>query len=367
MPSFPHTAKAAIMTSPCKDLEIVEYPLPSVQEGCILVRITCCTICGSDLHTWQGRRKTPLPVILGHEIVGVIVEMGRGVTHDSADKPLKSGDRITWTIMDNCGKCLNCRQNGLMMKCRVLKKYGHDSCSEPPHFVGGFAEYCLISPGTCVIRLPDNITDEEASPANCTLSTAVAAWEAVKIRSFENVLIQGAGALGIYASALAAHYGCKRVIVTDITNKRLNFIQNFGATHTLNTSKMEDNEIVNSILDLTNGNGVDVAMEAAGVPSLIPLGLSCLRIGGRYVGVGTVFSGANFTIDASDIVFRMLTIKGIHNYDTRHLQMSIDFLTQSNAKFPFHSIVSHRVNLENINEGLKFAVSGEAIRVAVMP
>ncbi|OEU50943.1 MAG: hypothetical protein BA862_01780 [Desulfobulbaceae bacterium S3730MH12] len=367
MSALPRSARAAVMTAPGEDLKIFEYPLPVVETGCILVKITCCTICGSDLHTWQGRRKSPLPIILGHEIVGTIVEMGRGVTHDSGDHPLKLGDRITWTIMDNCGKCYYCREKGLMMKCRNLKKYGHDSCAEAPHFVGGFAEYCLISPGTCVIRVPDSLTDREAAPANCTLATAVAAWEAIGIQPFENVLIQGAGALGIYAAALAAHYGCNRVIVTDVNDERLDVIRNFGATHTLNISGMEDDEIIEAVSDLTGGVGVDAAMEAAGVPSIIPLGLNCLRIGGRYVGVGTVFAGANVTIDASVIVFRMLTIKGIHNYDTRHLQMGIDLLTKIREKYPFGSLVSHSVSLDNINEGLKLALSGKAIRVAVLP
>jgi alcohol dehydrogenase len=359
--------KAAVMTAAQSDLEILSYPLPAVDAGCILVNINCCTICGSDLHTWQGRRPSPVPIILGHEIVGTIVELGCGVTHDSADQPLAVGDRITWTIMDNCGKCYYCREKGLMMKCRSLKKYGHDSCAEAPHFVGGFAEYCLISPGTCVIRLPDNLSDEESAPANCTLPTAVAAWEAAGLRSFENVLIQGAGALGIYATALAVHYGCNRVIVTDILDERLSFIRDFGATHTLNTSGMADDEIVSAVLDLTGGKGTDVVLEAAGVPSLIPLGLSCLRIGGRYVITGTVFPGADFTCDASKIVFRMLTLKGVHNYDTRHLQMGIDLLSKLQDTYPFHAIVSRRVSLENINEGLRIAESGKAVRVAVIP
>ena len=162
------------MTKANTPLEIVEYPLVDVEKGYILVKIRCCTICGSDLHSWLGKRKTPTPIILGHEIVGEIVEIGEGVTHDSGDKPLNIGDRITWTIMDSCGKCYYCREKGLMMKCRSLKKYGHDSCAPPPHFVGGFADYCYISPGTCVIKVPPNLSDEEAAPANCALATVVA-------------------------------------------------------------------------------------------------------------------------------------------------------------------------------------------------
>lgn len=361
------SAKAAVMTAPNTDLEMMEYPLPQVEAGCILVRINACTICGSDLHTWQGRRKSPLPIILGHEIVGTIVELGRGVTHDSGNKALAPGDRITWTIMDNCGKCFFCREKGLMMKCRQLKKYGHDSCAQWPHFVGGFAEYCYITPGTCVVKVPANLSDTVAAPANCTLSTAAAGLEALDLRPFESILIQGAGALGFYAAALARHYGCSRIIVTDILEHRLEAIKAFGATHALNTADMKPDEMVESIRDLTGGFGVDCALEAAGVPALIPLGLKCLRIGGRYVWLGTVFNGADFSYDAGDIVFRMLSIKGIHNYDTRHLQMAVDFLSQTQGEYPFEEIVSQTVSLADINQGLKMAASGQAIRVAVLP
>lgn len=361
------TGKAAVMTAPKKDLEIMEYPLPKVDKGCILVKITCCTICGSDLHTWLGRRKSPLPIILGHEIIGKIVELGEGVTHDSGDRPLKAGDRITWTIMDNCGKCYYCREKGLMMKCRHLKKYGHDSCANPPHFVGGFSEYCYLTPGTCVIKVPDNLTDEIAAPANCALSTVVAGWEAIALQPLENVLIMGAGALGFYASAMASHSGCNRIIVTDILDQRLDFIKRFGATDTMNTRDMQAEDIVASVQERTGGFGVDAVMEVAGVPALVAVGLKCLRIGGRFIEIGNAFPGANFTYDASDILFRRLTIKGLHNYDTRHLQTGVDFLALKQNVFPFADVVSHRVSLGEINKGLRIAESGKAVRVAVLP
>jgi putative phosphonate catabolism associated alcohol dehydrogenase len=362
-----NTAKAAVMTAAGKDLEIKEYPLPLVGRGCILVKVTCCTICGSDVHSWTGRRAAPTPMILGHEIVGQIVELGEGVTHDTGDRPLKIGDRITWTIMDNCGKCYNCRQKGLMMKCRHLKKYGHDSCDNPPYFVGGFAEYCYITPGTCVIKIPDALSDEEVAPANCALATVVAGWEAADVKPFENVLIQGAGALGFYAAALAKHYGCRRIIVTDILDHRLDFIRAFGATDASNVGGMSDEEVVQAVCSLTDGFGVDCALEVAGIPALIPTGLKCLRTGGRYVEIGNSAPGANFTYDACDIVWRRLTLKGVHNYDARHLQAGVDLLAMTREKFPFKDIVTHRVNLEGINDGMRLADSGEAIRVAVLP
>ena len=360
-------AKAAVMTAAGRDLEIKKYPLPRAERGCILVKITCCTICGSDIHSWMGRRAAPTPIILGHEIVGQIFELGAGVTHDSGDRPLQVGDRITWTIMDNCGKCYFCREKGLMMKCRHLKKYGHDSCEYPPYFIGGFAEYCYITPGTCVVRIPDILSDEEVAPANCALATVVAGWEAADIKPFENVLIQGAGALGFYAAALAMHYGCRRIIVTDVLDHRLDFIKAFGATDTINVRRMSDEAVVQAVRSLTDGLGVDCALEVAGLPDLIPAGLKCLRIGGRYVEIGNSAPGANFTYDACDIVWRRLTITGVHNYDARHLQGGVDFLAMTCEKYPFKDIVTHRVNLADINKGLRLAESGKAVRVAVLP
>ena len=361
------TASAAVMTAAGKDLEIKKYPLPRVESGCILVKVTCCTICGSDVHSWRGRRSSPTPVILGHEIVGEIAELGDGVTRDSGDLPLKTGDRITWTIMDNCGKCYYCREKELMMKCRHLKKYGHDSCDDPPHFVGGFAEYCYITPGTCVIKIPDGLSDEEVAPANCALATVVAGWEAGEVKAFENVLIQGAGALGFYAAALAKHYGCRRIIVTDVLDHRLDFIKHFGATDAINVSRLSDENIIQTVRELTGGFGVDCAMEVAGIPDLIPIGLKCLRTGGRFVEVGNSAPGALFTYDACDMVWRRLTLRGVHNYDARHLQAGVDLLSATREQFPYKDIVTHRVSLEEINDGLRLADSGAAVRVAVLP
>jgi alcohol dehydrogenase len=361
------TARAAVMVKPRQALTIEHFPLPPVADGCILAKIACCTICGSDVHTWSGRRRSDLPIILGHEIVGTIAELGAGVVADSGDRPLAVGDRITWTIMDNCGKCFYCREKNLMMKCRHLKKYGHDSCALPPHFSGGFAEYCYLTPGTCVVKLPDAISDAVAAPANCALATVVAGYEAAGIRPFENVLILGAGALGIYAAALSAHCGCRKIIVADRIEHRLAFIRDYGATDTIHTLNMAESDVVRMVRDRTNGFGVDCALEVAGSPELIPLGLRSLRTGGRLIEIGNSFQGARFTYDAGDVVWRRLTLMGVHNYDTHHLQMGIDFLSGAGRRFDFEKLVTHRYSLEDVNAALGMAASGEAIRVALLP
>jgi Zn-dependent alcohol dehydrogenase len=108
-------------------------------------------------------------------------------------------------------------------------------------------------------------------------------------------------------------------------------------------------------------------LEVAGSPDLIPIGLQSLRIGGRLVEIGNSFPDARFSYDACDLVWRRLTLSGVHNYDTRHLKTGIDFLAATNDRFPFEKLVTHRFNLEEINAALHMAASGKAIRVAVLP
>ncbi len=364
---MPTAARAAVMTAPGRDLEIREYPLTPPGPGTLLVRVASCTICGSDLHSWSGRRAAPVPIILGHEIVGRVVAMGEGATHDLGDRPLDIGDRVTWSLTDSCGRCRFCREMGLPMKCRNLRKYGHDACDAPPHFTGGFAEYCHIGPGTAVVKLPDDVSDRAAAPANCALATVVAGWEAAGLKPFESVLILGAGALGFYAAAHAAHAGCRRIIVADLLEGRLAAVGRFGATETLLLDGMEAGAAVRAVREMTGGLGVDRALEVAGAPSLIPLGLRCLRTGGRLVEIGNSFPDARFTYDASDIVWRRLTLTGVHNYDARHLRAGVDLLASAGDRFPFEEIVTHQVGLDEVNQGLRLARTPEAIRVAVVP
>jgi putative phosphonate catabolism associated alcohol dehydrogenase len=361
------TTRAAVMTHPGASLEFRDFPIPEVMPGTVLVRITCCTICGSDLHSWSGRRTAPTPIILGHEIVGEIIALGEGVSRDSGDQPVKIGDRITWTLTDSCGKCFYCSQVGLPMKCRSLRKYGHDSCAAPPHLAGGFAEMCILGPGTSIVKLPEGLTDEEACPANCALATVVAGWEAAGLVPLESVLIQGAGALGFYAAAYASLQGCRTVIVADPLDHRLERVQSFGATHTLNPSSLTAEGFVQAVRDLTEGFGVDAVMEVSGAPAAIAVGLDCLRIGGRYLELGSTYPNANVVLDMSRIVFRRLTLRGIHNYDARHLRAGVQFLAHAKGRFPFSTLVAERFPLACVNEAIRAAQSGGGVRVALLP
>jgi putative phosphonate catabolism associated alcohol dehydrogenase len=365
--SLPATARAAVMTAPREPLELREYPLSPAPPGGAVVRVTCCTICRSDLHTWLGNRASPAPIILGHEIVGTIAELGSGLTHDMRDRPLAVGDRVTWTLHSSCGRCHYCVDRQLPMKCRALRKYGHDACDAAPHFLGGFAEYCIVDAGTSILKLPPSMPDPIAAPANCATATIMAACEAAGLRGDHAVLIQGAGGLGCYAAAVAARAGCSRIIATDVDERRLEFIRRFGATDCINVSSTPADVAVEQIRSATDGFGVDVALELAGAPAAVGFGLAALAVGGCYVEVGCSFAGACAAIDMSTILWKRLTLTGVHNYDARHLRQAVDFLEMAQSHFPLGDIVGAQFPLDQINDAIRVAETGAFNRVAILP
>ena len=162
--------------SGCLRLEEREKPAPGPGE--VLVRVTASTICGSDLHTIHGRRQVAVPTILGHEIIGTISEFGPdSAAQDMDGALLRPGDRVTWTIVGNCGRCQSCALD-MPQKCTAGFKYGHERDREGVRWAGGFADWCLLAPGTCIVRLPDAMADEVACPASCATATICAAMEA---------------------------------------------------------------------------------------------------------------------------------------------------------------------------------------------
>ena len=223
---------AAVFEKVGEDIKLKSFTLPErIERKAALVKVRFSTICGSDLHTISGRRTEPTPLILGHEIVGEIVETGADLVYDGYGEKLNIGDRISWTIMASCGECFFCRNN-LPQKCVKLKKYGHTSIEDQDvksPLLGGYGEYVYILPGTTVFKVPENLSDEIAAPANCALSTVMNAVETISIRKGDIVLIQGGGLLGLNACALASEAGADEIILTDILDSRLETAKKFGA------------------------------------------------------------------------------------------------------------------------------------------
>ena len=361
------TAKAAVYDAPNTPFEIRNYPTRDVRSDEVLVRISMSTICRSDIHSREGHRPNPCPGILGHEIVGVIDQLGEDTKRDMRGDSLSVGDRITWTEYIHHGESDYRDVHDMPQKSNSVRKYGHDLVEEDPHFLGGFAEYCYVVPVTGILKLPDELSDEEATPINCGVATMASVTEASEIGMGDVVTIQGLGLLGLYGCAMAKARGARRVIGLDSVKDRLKTAKKFGADFTIDISDRSEDDDVDAVRKLAPPDGVDVVIEDCGVPDVVAAELEMLRIGGRYTLGGIVTPDANVTVDADLFVKKWVTLKGIHNYHPRHSIRALDFVVANRDRFPFKDIVDSRFKLTDLNEAVKRASEHSVLRAAFTP
>ncbi|MAV36956.1 MAG: hypothetical protein CMJ59_16030 [Planctomycetaceae bacterium] len=361
------TARAAVYESPNQPFEIREFPLRPVADGELLVRISMSSICRSDIHSWQGKRPNPCPGILGHEIIGTIDQQGSQMRCDLRGQTLAVGDRITWTEFFHDGTDYYQDLHDLPQKAGGLRKYGHEAADSEPHFLGGFAEYCYVMPGTGVLKLSDQLRDEEAVPLNCAAATMASVCEASQIGLGDAVVIQGLGLLGIYGVAMARARGATRVIGIDTIPARLATARRFGATCTLNADDFVGDDLIAAVRRETPPDGADAVLEVCGVAGVIPAGLEMLRKGGRYTTAGLVSPGADITFDANLLVQRMITLRGIHNYHPRHLIQAHDFVLRERTNLPFGELIEACFPLAQINHAFRQAADRSVMRACVTP
>ena len=361
------TAQAAVYEAPNAPFVLKEFPVRPAKRNEVLVRVTMSTICRSDIHSYEGRRPNPCPGILGHEIIGVIEELGEDIDKDMRGDPLTVGDRITWSEYFFDGQCYYRDVLDMPQKCHGVRKYGHDLAAEDPHFLGGFAEYCYILPGTWILKLPDELSDEEATPLNCGVATMASVTEAAEIALGDAVVVQGLGLLGLYGVAMAKARGARCVIGLDAVASRLDVAKKFGADHVIEIARDPAQAVVDQVRALCRPDGADAVIEVCGVPDVIPQGLQMLRTGGRYVLGGLVNPDAKVTIDANILLRRWITMRGIHNYHPRHLIQALDFVMANRTRFPFKEIVDAKFALKDLDAAFKKASERTVLRAAIVP
>lgn len=336
--------------------------LPVLCDHELLVEVAYSTICSSDLHTFYGRRHAHCPSILGHEIIGKVVDIaGTGVL-DYYGKFLEIGDRVTWSVYahDHNGAMA---QKGLPQKSADLFKYGHEKLDEGESLSGGFATHCHLKAGTDIFRLPDHLTTKEATPLNCTHATIAGAIRLAGSLKNKNVLVIGAGMLGLSACAMSKEAGARQVFAMDIWEERLVKSLEFGAeayfAESLSLESLKEK--------LTNFGGIDVVIESSGMPNAIEKGIELLNIGGIAIWVGAVFAQRDLAINAEKIVRNILTIKGLHNYAPKDLAEAIRFLSSNRHKYPFEQLVSLEYPLHKLDEAFSAADNKRPYRVGVYP
>ncbi len=365
--------RAAVYTEFGKPMEIREYPVPEPEPGAILVKVTRTNICGSDLHMWRGDVNlsmlgAPLPAILGHEMMGKVAKLGEGVATDSAGAPLAVGDRVVNRYFYPCGHCKACLR-GEDAACPMASLGVVMGCEEYPHFLGTYAEYKYLPPNHTVFKVPDNVTDDMAAPANCALSQVLYGLEKVGLKFGETVAIQGAGGLGLYATAVAKDMGAAKVIVIDGIDERLEMAKAFGADELIDMRELQTPvERWLKVKELTDGWGADVVAELVGFPQVIQEGLDMLGNGGRYLEIGNISPMMTCQIDpAMTLVMNNKSIHGVMLYPASALKKALDFLSRARDRYPFDKILSHTYSLDEINEAFEAQDKGHVCRSTIIP
>jgi D-arabinose 1-dehydrogenase-like Zn-dependent alcohol dehydrogenase len=366
------TGRVAAFYGTGKDMVIQEYPVPEPEPGAIVVKMALANVCGSDLHQWRGEFDVakfgrPYPQILGHEMTGSVHQLGEGVSRDTAGHPLKEGDRIIWRYFYPCGRCRACLK-GVTRACPNARTYLTSSCDVAPHFYGAFGDYYYIRPDAAVFKVPDELSDAMVAGVNCALSQVVGGMQLAQLKLGDNVVIQGAGGLGVYATAVAKELGAGKVIVIDSIPERLELARGFGADELIDIEQFPDPDLrVKRVLELTDNWGADVVAELVGHPRVCNEGLRMVGRTGRYLEIGNINPGLTYELDPSQLIFGNRSILGMVYYEAEHLQQALDLLRRTRERYPWQRVVSHTFPLERINEAFVEADQGRVTRAAIVP
>ena len=339
------TMRALVKAERAPGLTMMEVPVPEPGPNEVLIRIHKSAICGTDMHIWNwdawAQRTIPVPMHVGHEYVGVIERVGSAVTG------YKGGERVTGEGHIVCGHCRNCRA-GKRHLCPNTVGVG---VNRP----GSFAEYLCI-PAENVFPLPAEIPDEVASifdPYGNAAHTALS-FDLVG----EDVLITGAGPIGIMAVAIAKKAGARHVVITDVNEYRLELASRMGATRAVNVAH-QDLRTVMRELGMTEG--FDVGLEMSGNASAFRSMIDGMVNGGKIALLG-IF-GDDVAIDWSKVIFKGLEIKGIYGREMYETWYQMAAMIQSGLDLS--PVITHRFPIERFREGFEVMGSGKSGKVVL--
>lgn len=358
--------RAMVLTGFNRPLEMTEFPVPAPDRGEALVKVTAAGVCGSDVHMWRGQDpRTPLPIILGHEGVGVVAALN-GERRDIFGDPVREGDAVLWHRGVTCGRCYYCLVVREPSLCQDRLVYGiNRGCGEAPHLRGCYAEQILLDSKTALFPVPRGVDHAALAAVGCSGSTAAHAFDLVSPSIGDTVLVQGPGPLGLFAVALARAAGAGEIIVIGGTASRLEMCLRFDATKILNRKTTGAEERRRVIMELTGGRGVDYAVEAAGFPEAVEEGVTLVRPGGAYMVAGFGEPRGKASLDCfSDIVKRNLHIQGVWVSDVRHTLIAYRLVLQNPSLFA--GMVTHRFTLEEATEALQTAEQKDALKAVIM-
>jgi threonine dehydrogenase-like Zn-dependent dehydrogenase len=355
------TYQAAVMPAPRVPVELREFPEPALEPGSVLLKTLFSEICGTDVHLWHGRLAgVPYPIIPGHVSVGVADKV-RGPVRGVDGRPVAEGDRLVFfDVHRTCGRCRACTVTRTPTRCEARRVYGiTDPASEG--LLGGWAEAIYLEPGVSIATLPASVPADTYISGGCGLITAVHIIDRAAITLGDSVLVQGVGAVGLSAIALARLGGAARVIAFGAPADRLALAREMGADRVVDITATSDEERRDLVLQETGGYGVDVAIEAAGSARAVEEALPLIRDGGRYVIAGHYTDAGPSSINVHQHINRKhLEIRGCWGSEVGHFVRALRLLERHHATIPWHTIGARSYGLNELNQALADA---EAMRI----
>lgn len=330
--------KSLAKLKPEKGIWMADTPIPEIGHNDLKIKIKKTAICGTDVHiyNWDEWSQNTIPVgmVVGHEYVGEVVEVGEGV------RGFSIGDRVSGEGHITCGHCRNCRA-GRVHLCRNTVGVGVNR-------EGAFAEY-LVIPAYNAFKIPADISDDLASifdPFGNAVHTALS-YDLVG----EDVLITGAGPIGIMAAAVAKHVGARHVVITDLNEYRLDLARKMGATRAVNVSTENLNDVME---ELGMTEGFDIGLEMSGVPVAFQSMLDNMNHGGKIAMLG--IPPSDMGIDWNQVIFKGLNIKGIYGREMFETWYKMASLIQSGLDLT--PIITHHFPIDEFQQGFDKMLSG---------
>ena len=335
--------KALVKLRAEKGIWMEDIPIPHVGVNDVLVKTKKNAICGTDLHIYEwndwAQHTIKTPMTIGHEYVGEVVEKGRGV------KNIKIGDRVTGEGHIACGHCRNCRR-GKLHVCENTIGIGVNRD-------GAFAEY-LSLPSENVVHLDDRISDEMATIMDPFGNAAHTALSFPVIG--EDVLITGAGLIGSMATAIARFSGARYIVVSDLSDYRLEIAKKMGATLTVNPTKGESIRQAKAALRM---RGFDIGLEMSGSPKAFNEMLDSMYNGSKISLLGILPNGTG--IDWDKVIFKALTLKGIYGREMWETWYQMEQMLISGINLS--PIITHQFSIDDFQKGFDVMESGQCGKV----
>lgn len=361
--------KLAVLTEFNTSIELHEFPVPEVEPGGALVDVALGGICGTDVHLRTGHLSVPLPIAMGHEGVGRIRALGKGLDTDVEGEPLAVGDRVVWANNIPCGTCYECLVLKEPTLCQNRKIYGiNRTATDAPHLQGGWAETISLEAGTTIIKLPDTVSFEEAITLGCAGPTAIhGVVENLSIEPGSVVAVQGAGPVGLASAMYAKAMGAAQVILLGGPSSRIEVALKIGAADVaidMDTYPSAEERLV--AFQEIAARGADVVIECAGVPSAVAEAIDLARPNAQVLVLGQYTDHGPTAINPHMITKKQLKMFGSWGFSPAHYVKYIKSLPHLVKNHDLSSILS-TYDLENVNDALDDVAAGRVTKAALRP